>query len=79
LRRQASETARLDGRWVASNPNESAAGKSTLAGFPDFRSKQQRSAAQVRFVAWTAKGHLRHAAFLGLRMDKRATEVRREV
>ncbi len=35
--------------------------------------------AQVRFVEWTAEGHLRHAAFLGLRTDKRASEVRREV
>ena len=34
--------------------------------------------AQIRFVEWTADGHLRHAAFLGLRSDKRATQVRRE-
>jgi bifunctional non-homologous end joining protein LigD len=34
--------------------------------------------AQVRFVEWTADGHLRHAAFLGLRSDKKASEVRRE-
>jgi len=34
--------------------------------------------AQVRFVEWTTEGHLRHAAFLGLRTDKRATSVRRE-
>jgi bifunctional non-homologous end joining protein LigD len=27
--------------------------------------------AQVRFVEWTADGHLRHAAFLGLREDKK--------
>ena len=35
-------------------------------------------AAQVRFVEWTAEGRLRHAAFLGLRADKSAREVRRE-
>jgi DNA ligase D-like protein (predicted ligase) len=29
-----------------------------------------RLVAQVRFVEWTAEGHLRHAAFLGLRADK---------
>jgi len=29
-------------------------------------------------VEWTAEGHLRHAAFLGLRVDKRAADVRRE-
>ena len=34
--------------------------------------------AQVRFVEWTAEGHLRHAAFLGLRTDKRAAGIRRE-
>lgn len=34
--------------------------------------------AQIRFVEWTADGHLRHAAFLGLRTDKAAKNVRRE-
>jgi bifunctional non-homologous end joining protein LigD len=34
--------------------------------------------AQIRFVEWTAEGGLRHAAFLGLRSDKSAREVRRE-
>ena len=34
--------------------------------------------AQVRFVEWTADGHLRHAAFLGLRTDKSPGTVRRE-
>jgi ATP-dependent DNA ligase len=33
---------------------------------------------QVRFVEWTAEGRLRHAAFVGLRSDKEAGEVRRE-
>jgi bifunctional non-homologous end joining protein LigD len=33
---------------------------------------------QVRFVEWTAEGHLRHAAFLGLRTDKPARAVHRE-
>jgi len=33
---------------------------------------------QIRFVEWTAEGRLRHAAFLGLRSDKSAREVRRE-
>lgn len=35
-------------------------------------------AAQIRFVEWTADGHLRHAAFLGLRADKPARPIRRE-
>jgi bifunctional non-homologous end joining protein LigD len=34
--------------------------------------------AEIRFVEWTAEGRLRHAAFLGLRDDKAAREVRRE-
>ncbi len=34
--------------------------------------------AQVRFATWTADDQLRQAAFLGLREDKPATEVRRE-
>ncbi len=34
--------------------------------------------AQIRFVEWTADGHLRHAAFLGLRTDKPATKIHRE-
>jgi bifunctional non-homologous end joining protein LigD len=34
--------------------------------------------AQIRFVEWTAEGHLRHAAFLGLRSDKPARSVRSE-
>jgi DNA ligase D-like protein (predicted ligase) len=34
--------------------------------------------AQIRFVEWTADGHLRHAAFLGVRTDKAARTVTRE-
>ncbi|MBV8145833.1 MAG: non-homologous end-joining DNA ligase [Gammaproteobacteria bacterium] len=34
--------------------------------------------AQIRFVEWTAENRLRHAAFLGLRIDKSAGDVRRE-
>ena len=34
---------------------------------------------QIRFLEWTAEGRLRHAAFLGLRQDKCAEEVRREI
>ncbi len=37
-----------------------------------------RLVAQIRFVEWTADGHLRHAAFLGMRGDKAAREVGRE-
>jgi bifunctional non-homologous end joining protein LigD len=34
--------------------------------------------AQIRFVEWTEDGRLRHAAFLGVRDDKKASEVQRE-
>jgi bifunctional non-homologous end joining protein LigD len=34
--------------------------------------------AQLDFLEWTADDHLRHARFVGLRADKRATEVTRE-
>jgi bifunctional non-homologous end joining protein LigD len=37
-----------------------------------------KAVAQIRFVEWTGDGHLRHAAFLGLREDKDATSVTRE-
>ena len=33
---------------------------------------------EVRFTEWTRDGHLRHPAFMGLRDDKRASEVTRE-
>jgi bifunctional non-homologous end joining protein LigD len=35
--------------------------------------------AQIRFREWTVEGRLRHAALLGLRHDKRAEDVRREI
>ena len=37
-----------------------------------------RFVVQVRFVEWTADGRLRHARFVVVRGDKRASEVRRE-
>ncbi|MCG8273878.1 DNA ligase D [Aquamicrobium sp. NLF2-7] len=35
--------------------------------------------AEVEFRAWTADGHLRHASFRGLREDKAASEIVREI
>ena len=34
--------------------------------------------AQFEFVEWTIDGHLRHSKYVGLRDDKKATEVQRE-
>jgi bifunctional non-homologous end joining protein LigD len=34
--------------------------------------------AEVSFAEWTRDGSLRHAAFVALRGDKRAADVRRE-
>ncbi len=44
----------------------------------DVQWVEPRLVAQVRFGEWTHDGHLRHPAYLGLREDKRATEVERE-
>ena len=34
--------------------------------------------AEVKFTEWTSKGEMRHPVFLGLRADKKATDVVRE-
>ena len=33
---------------------------------------------EVKFTEWTAKSEMRHPVFLGLRTDKKATDVIRE-
>ena len=33
---------------------------------------------QFEFLEWTPDNHLRHSRFMGLREDKKATDVRRE-
>jgi ATP-dependent DNA ligase len=61
------------------NPKSSRWGGGVTAG--EMRKMQwvrPELVAQVRFVEWTSEGRLRHAAFLGLRSDKSAREVRRE-
>src|SRR5207244_2410375 len=40
---------------------------------------QPKLVAQVRFTEWTADGILRHPVYLGLRDDKKAEEVTREM
>ena len=39
---------------------------------------EPRLVAEVRFTEWTANGHVRHPAYLGLRDDKVAADVVRE-
>ena len=34
---------------------------------------------EVKFTEWTDQGEMRHPVFLGLRSDKKATDVIREV
>ena len=48
----------------------------TAEQMKDMRWVRPALVAQIRFVEWTADGHLRHAAFIGLRTDKGADEVR---
>ena len=50
----------------------------TAEQMKEMRWVKPKRAAQIRFVEWTADGHLRHAAFLGLRTDKSARGIRRE-
>ena len=35
--------------------------------------------AEVKFTEWTSKGEMRHPVFLGLRTDKKASDVVREL
>jgi bifunctional non-homologous end joining protein LigD len=54
------------------------AGGVTADQMAEMQWVKPRLIAQIRFVEWTNDGHLRHAAFLGLRADKAAKDVRRE-
>src|SRR5207245_6727943 len=40
---------------------------------------QPRLVCEVSFTGWTEDGHMRHPVFMGLRENKTASEVRREV
>jgi bifunctional non-homologous end joining protein LigD len=50
----------------------------TAEEMADMQWVKPKLVAQIRFVEWTADGGLRHAAFLGLRVDVDAKNVRRE-
>src|SRR4029079_8514135 len=50
----------------------------TLEQMQEMQWTRPKLAAQIRFVEWTADGHLRHAVLLGLRTDKKVGTIRRE-
>jgi len=50
----------------------------TADQMPEMRWTKPGLVAQIRFTEWTTEKRLRHAAFLGLRVDKATREVRRE-
>jgi bifunctional non-homologous end joining protein LigD len=50
----------------------------TAAEMHEMQWTQPKLVAQIRFLEWTAEKRLRHAAYLGLRIDKSAHDVRRE-
>ena len=50
----------------------------TKAKMADCRWLKPQLVGQFEFVEWTADNHLRHSAFVALRDDKAARDVRRE-
>lgn len=80
--------ARLLGLEIATSPFEPAGAKTDARGKGWRRPKRPGVAerwvkpqlvADVRFADWTPDGAIRHATFVGLRDDKAARHVRREV
>jgi bifunctional non-homologous end joining protein LigD len=51
----------------------------TAEAMKECRWLKPKLVAQIEFTEWTDANHLRHSKFAGLREDKTATEVRREV
>jgi bifunctional non-homologous end joining protein LigD len=50
----------------------------TADDMKEMRWVKPKLVVQIRFVQWTEDGRLRHAAYLGIRQDKKAADVRRE-
>lgn len=50
-----------------------------IAGTADVQWVKPKLVCQVKFTEWTGEGSMRHPVFLGLRKDKKATEVIREI
>ena len=66
----------LDRLRVTSSPFD---GRLTSEEARQVRYVRPQLVAEIEFRAWTAEGHLRHASFRGLREDKPAHEIVREV
>jgi bifunctional non-homologous end joining protein LigD len=67
---------RLDRMRIAASPF---AGTLTPEEARQARYVRPELVAEVEFRAWTTDGHLRHASFRGLREDKAAIEIVREI
>jgi bifunctional non-homologous end joining protein LigD len=67
---------KLDGMRIADSPF---GGSLKMDEARQVRFVRPEFVAEVEFRAWTADGHLRHASFRGLREDKPAREIVREV
>ncbi|MFN8300231.1 MAG: DNA ligase D [Chitinophagales bacterium] len=50
-----------------------------ITGTADVQWIKPKLVCQVKFTEWTGDGSMRHPVFLGLRKDKKATEVKREI
>jgi bifunctional non-homologous end joining protein LigD len=50
----------------------------TAAEMKELRWVKPKVVVEIEFVEWTSHGHLRHAAFRGIRIDKQAKDVVRE-
>jgi bifunctional non-homologous end joining protein LigD len=72
---------RTDGCPFANLPDPGSGrwgGGITPAQMTEMRWTKPKLVVQIRFTEWTAENRLRHSAFLGLRTDKSAREVKRE-
>jgi ATP-dependent DNA ligase len=74
---------RLDPLARAGSPLDAPPPRKTRFGSPLILSRvhwvEPQLVAEITYLTWTADGLLRHTVYLGLRSDKPAMEVRREV
>lgn len=67
-------------RLIAFSPHRKANGTNSCQSEDEAATTWVRPSlvAEVKFAEWTSKGELRQPVYLGLRSDKRATDVVRE-